>query len=86
MRIILDPDTLDDVFTSIILSLYSDQIAASIYGDETSGLVYTIGQTPHGVLYGLEENGYGQRVAYRFITEADQREWFNAVTGDIATA
>lgn len=84
--IIFDPDTLDDVFANVGESLYTDQVAACSYGDESSGLVYTIGQTCHGTLYGLEENGYGQHVAYRFITEAEQREWFDDVFANVFTA
>ena len=86
MRIILDPDTLVDVYTNVNESFYSDQVAASDYGDETSGLVYTIGQTRRDVLYGVEENGYGQHVAYRFADGAEQLEWFVRASHDILTA
>lgn len=85
MYVILNPDTLDDVFESVNNSFYSDRTAASDYGDETSGLVYTIGQTDNGTPYGVEENGYGQCVVYQFGSRVEQMQWYNAVTFDIIT-
>lgn len=72
-----------DVYESVNESLYSDQVTAADYGDETSGLAYTIGETWAGALYGLEENGYGQRAVYQFADEDEQREWFNSVSIDV---
>lgn len=50
-------------------------------GVTLDGAVVTIGETWQGALYGLEENGYGQRALHRFDTEDEQRAWFDAVTG-----
>ena len=75
-----------DVWESVNESLFSDQVTAADYGDETSGLAYTIGETWVGALYGAEENGYGQRSVYLFENGSDQLEWFHSVTFDILTA
>jgi hypothetical protein len=76
----------NDVWGSVNESLYTEQVGSL---DDSSpdagytGLVITIGETWLGALYGTEENAYGQRAAYLFETEDDQREWFSAVTADL---
>lgn len=67
----------DDVWESVNNSLYTE-LAGSM---EDTGIVFTVGETWQGTLYGTEENDYGQRAVYRFDTEDAQREWFDAVTG-----
>ena len=67
----------DDVWESVNSSLYTDQAGSM----EDTGIVFTVGETWLGTLYGTEENEYGQRAVYMFDTEAVQREWFDAVTG-----
>lgn len=67
----------NDVWESINNSLYTD-LAGSM---EDTGIVFTVGETWLGTLYGTEENEYGQRAVYMFGTEAAQRDWFDAVTG-----
>ena len=73
-----------DVWQSVNESTYTDQWGSlddsSPDGDYT-GMVFTVGETWQGTLYGTEENTYGQRAVYRFETETGQREWFDAVAG-----
>lgn len=66
-----------DVWDSVNNSLYTE-LAGSM---EDTGIVFTVGETWLGTLYGTEENEYGQRAVYMFDTESAQREWFDAVTG-----
>lgn len=66
-----------DVWDSVNNSLFTDQAGSM----EDTGIVFTVGETWLGALYGTEENDYGQRAVYMFDTEAAQREWFDAVTG-----
>lgn len=69
----------DDVWENINDGMYTDQA-----GDLCDGCqIVTIGETWQGALYGAEENTYGQRAVYLFETEAEQREWFDAVTADL---
>ena len=68
------------VWDSINESLFTEQVGNL---SETS-IVVTIGETWQGALYGAEENDFGQRAVYLFDTETDQREWFDAVTIDLA--
>ena len=67
----------EDVWESVNDSLYTDQAGSM---DDT-GIVFTVGETWQGALYGTEENEYGQREVYLFDAETLQREWFDAVTG-----
>lgn len=67
----------EDVWESVNSSLYTE-LAGSMYD---TGIVFTVGETWQGSLYGTEENDYGQRAVYRFENETAQRYWFGAVTG-----
>lgn len=66
-----------DVWDSVNNSLYTE-LAGSM---EDTGIVFTVGETWLGTLYGTEENDYGQRAVYMFETVSAQRNWFDAVTG-----
>lgn len=66
-----------DAWDSVNNGLYTE-LAGSM---EDTGLVFTVGETWLGTLYGTEENEYGQRAVYMFQAEDDQRTWFDAVTG-----
>jgi hypothetical protein len=75
----------DNVWDAVNDGIYFDQWGSlddsNPDGDYT-GIVYTIGETWDGVLFGTEENNYGQRAVYQFDTKTEQRQWFEAVTVD----
>ena len=72
-----------DAWESVNESAYTEQVGSlddSTPDSGYTGVVFTIGETWQGALYGTEENYYGQRAVYLFETETAQREWFDAVT------
>lgn len=73
----------NDVWESVNESTYTEQwgsLADSNPDGDYTGVVYTIGETWQGTLYGAREGSITGRVVYRFDTETEQREWFDAVT------
>jgi hypothetical protein len=76
----------DNVWDAVNDGIYFDQVGSlddsNPDGDYT-GIVLTIGETWDGVLFGTEENNYGQRAVYQFDTETEQREWFDDVSAEM---
>lgn len=70
----------DDAWEDVNDGTFTEQAGNLAETDQ----VVTIGETWQGALYGAEENNYGQRAVYLFDTEAEQREWFDAVTCDLS--
>lgn len=70
---------MDDV-QDILLNGFASDSAGHVSED---GIYVAIGITADNELFGYEENDYGQRVAYRFDTETEQQEWFDAVSAAI---
>lgn len=69
-----------DVWDSVNESTYTEQWGSlDSSGEDYTGIVFTIGETWLGTLYGTEENEYGQRCVYMFETEVEQRNWFDAM-------
>jgi hypothetical protein len=81
--IIMDREAFEqDVWDSVNESTFTDQwgsVDDSNPDGTYTGVVFTIGETWQGTLYGAEENTYGQRAVYQFDTETEQRQWFNAL-------
>lgn len=74
-----------DVWDSVNESTFTDQWGSlddSNPDGTYTGVVFTIGETWQGTLYGAEENTYGQRAVYLFGTETEQRQWFDGVSAD----
>lgn len=70
----------DDVWSSVNESTYTAQWGDLGDSEYRTNIVFTIGETWQGALYGTEENAYGQKVVQLFHTEEDQHEWFKGVT------
>lgn len=76
----MDQDAFEsDVWQSVNESAYDEQWGDLGDSEHFTGIVFTIGETWQGALYGAEENYYGQRAVYLFSTPREQREWFDAV-------
>lgn len=74
-----------DVWDSVNESTFTEQWGSLDDSDpdgDYTRIVFTIGETWDGVLFGTEENYYGQRAVYQFDTETEQRQWFEDVTVD----
>lgn len=74
-----------DVWESINDCLWSRQWGTLDDSDPTveyTGLVYSIGETWQGTLYGAAERTSGSNTVRMFDTEDEQRKWFNALTED----
>lgn len=71
-----------DVWADVNESTYAEQWGDANSAENFTGVVFTIGETWQGTLYGAEENSYGQRRVYQFDTETEQRVWFDNATGE----
>jgi hypothetical protein len=69
-----------NAFTVDVVDTLNNGFETDSAGSVTEdGLYIAIGETWIGTLFGYEENNYGQRAYHQFDTEAEQRQWFDAV-------
>lgn len=70
-----------NAFTVDVVDTLNNGLETDSAGSVTEdGLYVAIGETWIGTLFGYEENNYGQRAYHQFDTEAEQRQWFDAVS------
>lgn len=76
----MDWDAFTEDVRDVLLNSFETDSAGSVTEE---GLYVAIGETWTGTLFGYEENDYGQRAYYQFDTEAEQQQWFDAVSSAI---
>lgn len=69
-------DFMDEVMAALGDGGVADEAGDSSWGD----LYVAVGVTASGALFGFEENGYGQRQAYRFSSLMKRDDWFREVS------